>query len=77
MPASSATPEILDALLANPNLTADVRRRVMETREEFFDKKARVAAQEPAEVDEDEAMLTLSEEPIADLLEKASVGPGR
>ncbi|MEA2329012.1 MAG: hypothetical protein QOE68_3971, partial [Thermoanaerobaculia bacterium] len=30
-------PEILDALLANPAVTADVRRRAMETREEFFD----------------------------------------
>jgi len=70
-------PEILDALLANPNLTADVRRRVMETREEFFDKKARVAAAEPveAEADEDEPILTLSEEPIADLLEKAATEP--
>jgi hypothetical protein len=66
-------PEILDALLANPNLTADVRRRVMETREEFFDKKARAAAAEPVEADEDAPMLTLSEEPIADLLEKAAV----
>jgi len=66
-------PEILDALLANPNLTADVRRRVMETREEFFDKKARAAAAEPLEADEDAPMLTLSEEPIADLLEKAAV----
>jgi len=79
-------PEILDALLANPAVTADVRRRVAETREEFFEKKARIAAAEPvdaAEVvevvessaetadDEDEAMLTLSEEPIADLLERA------
>jgi hypothetical protein len=64
-------PEILDALLANPNLTADVRRRVMETREEFFDKKARLAAAEPVEPDEDEAMLSLPDEPIADLLEKA------
>jgi hypothetical protein len=69
-------PEILDALLANPTVTADVRRRVMETREEFFDKKARVAAQEPVEVGEDEPMLTLSEEPIADLLEKAATEPG-
>jgi hypothetical protein len=66
-------PEILDALLANPNLTADVRRRVMETREEFFDKKARAAAAEPLEADEDAPMLSLSEEPIADLLEKAAV----
>ena len=37
------TPEILDALLANPKLSPDVRRRVAETREEFFDKKARIA----------------------------------
>lgn len=65
-------PEILDALLANPRLTADVRRRVLETREEFFEKKARAAAAEPAEVDEDEPLLGLSEEPIADLLEKAA-----
>ncbi|HSY52580.1 MAG TPA: hypothetical protein VLC46_27520 [Thermoanaerobaculia bacterium] len=64
-------PEIIDALLSNPHLTTDVRRRVLETREEFFDKKARIAAQQPVEVDEDEPMLSLSDEPIADLLEKA------
>ncbi len=69
------TPGILDALLANPQLTPDVRRRALETREEFFDKKARIAAQQPAEVGEDEAMLTLSDEPIADLLEKAAQEP--
>jgi hypothetical protein len=71
------TPEILDALLANPQLTPDVRRRALETREEFFDKKARVAAQRPADVEvgEDEAMLSLSDEPIADLLEKAAQEP--
>jgi hypothetical protein len=69
-------PEILDALLSNPHLTADVRRRVMETREEFFDKKARAAAAEPEEVDEDEPMLSLSNEPIADLLEKADADSG-
>jgi hypothetical protein len=73
------TPGILDALLANPQLTPDVRRRALETREEFFDKKARIAAQQPAEVEvevgEDEAMLSLSDEPIADLLEKAAQEP--
>jgi hypothetical protein len=70
-------PEILDALLANPALSADVHRRALEAREEFFEKKARIAAQQPveAEVDEDEPMLTLSEEPIADLLEKAVEEP--
>jgi hypothetical protein len=64
-------PEILDALLANPQLTPDARRRALETREEFFEKKARIAALQPAETDEEQVMLTLSEEPIADLLEKA------
>jgi hypothetical protein len=64
-------PEIIEALLANLHLTVDVRRRVLETREEFFDKKARIAAQQLVEVDEDEPMLSLSDEPIADLLEKA------
>ncbi len=66
-------PEILEALLANPALSADVHRRALEAREEFFEKKARIAAQQPAdvEVDEDEPMPSLSEEPIADLLEKA------
>jgi len=67
-------PEILDALLANPNLTADVRRRVDETREEFFEKKARIAALQP-EIDEEQVMLTLPDEPIADLLEKAATEP--
>ena len=71
------TPAILDALLANPQLTPDVRRRALETREEFFDKKARIAALQPVEVEvgEDEAMLSLSDEPIADLLEKAAQEP--
>jgi len=68
-------PEILDALLANPNLTADVRRRVDETREEFFEKKARIAALQPAEVDEEQVMLSLPDDPIADLLEKAASEP--
>jgi hypothetical protein len=68
-------PGILDALLANPGLTADVRRRVLETREEFFEKKARIAAVQPVEVDEEEAILALPEEPIADLLEKAAEEP--
>jgi hypothetical protein len=34
-------PAIIDALFANPNLTADGRRRLSETREEFFDKEER------------------------------------
>jgi hypothetical protein len=69
-------PEILDALLTNPRLSADVRRRALETREEFFEKKARAAAELPAEeAEEDEAQLDLPEEPIADLLERAAEEP--
>ena len=63
-------PQILDALLANPRLSAESRRRAMETREEFFEKKARIEAARV--VDEDEADLELPDEPIADLLAKAA-----
>ena len=59
-------PEILDALLQNPNLTGDVRRRAIETREEFFDKKARLA---DLGIEEDLADAPI--EPIVDLLEAA------
>lgn len=57
-------PEILDALLENPALSADVRRRIAETREEFFHKKARREEEEPEIVD-------IPLDPIADLLERA------
>ena len=63
-------PQILDALLANPHLTADARRRAMEVREEFFEKKARIEAARV--VDEDEPDLELPDDAIADLLEKAA-----
>jgi hypothetical protein len=42
-------PKILDALLANPQLTADVRRRALEAREEFFEKRATRDAKRKAE----------------------------
>ncbi|MCU1348269.1 MAG: hypothetical protein JWO56_1299 [Acidobacteria bacterium] len=67
-------PEILDALLANPKLSTDVRRRALETREEFFDKKARVEERRSLvddEEDEGPAVLDLPLDQIADLLEKA------
>jgi hypothetical protein len=73
------SPQLLDALESNPALTADVKRRVLETREEFFDKKARqeAAAAEAAalagEDDEDEARADLPNDAIADLLEKAAL----
>jgi len=61
------TPAILDALLANPRLSAETRRRVLENREEFFDKKARLE-----KLAEDEVADFLETEAIADLLEKAA-----
>ncbi|HYM62081.1 MAG TPA: hypothetical protein VEZ11_14460 [Thermoanaerobaculia bacterium] len=75
-------PEILDALLGNPNLSADARRRAMETREEFFEKKARIqkALEEAAAaallVAEDEVAVDLPVDAIADLLAMAEADPG-
>jgi len=63
-------PEILDALLENPLLSAEARRRALETREEFFEKKARIEAARI--LDEEEADLELPDDAIADLLEKAA-----
>jgi hypothetical protein len=62
-------PEILDALLENAQITADVRRRVLETREEFFLKKERIRQ---LEVDEEPEVVDIPLDPIADLLERAA-----
>lgn len=72
-------PEILEALLENPSLSPDVRRRAYETREEFFEKKARVeaeAAVAAAEEGHEPEVLDIPLEPIADLLAKAEQDPG-
>ena len=61
-------PQILDALLANPRLSPDVRRRALENREEFFDKKARLE-----KLAEDEVADFLPDDEIADLVAKAEV----
>jgi hypothetical protein len=61
-------PEILDALLANPAVTPETRRRALENREEFFDKKARLAAM--ADLVEPE-LLAEPDDAIADLLQRA------
>ena len=63
-------PEILDALLANPRVSNETRRRALETREEFFDKKARLE-----KLAEDEVADFLPDEAIADLLAKAAEEP--
>ena len=60
-------PEILEALLSNPILSPEARRRAIETREEFFEKQAR--AQPPE--DEELPDLSLPDDAIADLLERA------
>ena len=60
-------PQILEALLENPALGAEARRRALETREEFFEKKARIRIEEEAEPE----IVEIPLEAIADLLEHA------
>lgn len=60
------SPGILDALLSNPGLSGDVRRRALEVREEFFEKQKTVAPAAAAEEPEEDLS------PIADLLAKAA-----
>jgi hypothetical protein len=69
-------PEILDALLSNPILSPEARRRAMETREEFFEKTAKpqpvVDLPGGGKSDEDELPdVSLPLDAIADLLERA------
>ncbi len=67
-------PGILDALLENPRLSPDARRRALEVREEFFDKKARLEAalaDMKLEATAEEAPI----EAIADLILKAESEP--
>ena len=66
------TPEILDALLANPNVSPDARRRALETREEFFEKKARIQHVElPPDMPVEPDLIDAPIDAIVDLLEKA------
>ena len=64
------SPQILDALDSNPDVSADVRRRILETREEFFEKRARQQPQTPP--DDDEVFDALPLDAIQDLLERAA-----
>jgi len=63
-------PQILDALLANPRISAEARRRALENREEFFDKKARLE-----KLAEEEVADFLPDDEIADLIAKAETEP--
>jgi F0F1-type ATP synthase delta subunit len=65
------SPQILDALLENPNVSTEVRRRVLETREEFFEKKARLDEIKRILGEEETIDENASDEAIADLLEQA------
>ena len=63
-------PEILDALLENPAVNANVRRLVHEVREEFFVKKVVRAPEEEPEI------IDIPLDAIADLLERAEAVEG-
>ena len=47
-------PALIDALLENPGLTADGRRRLLELREEFFEKEERRREQERLRLEEEQ-----------------------
>lgn len=63
-------PQILDALLANPAISPDVYRRVIETREEFFEKRAR--AEEKAAIMAQYALEEAEKAAYAELLAEAA-----
>ncbi len=64
-------PQILDALLANPRLSAETKRRALETREEFFEKRRPQQPAEAPRADAEPAFVEVDESSIADLLAKA------
>jgi hypothetical protein len=69
-------PEILSSLLANARLTPDVRRRALETREEFFEKVRPMSDDgEPVGEAVSDEIAIEPLEPIADLLEQAEQAP--
>ncbi len=47
-------PALIDVLLENPDLTADGKRRLLEMREEFFEKEGRRRAHERLQLEEEE-----------------------
>ncbi len=65
-------PAILDALLQNPHVSPDARRRALETREEFFEKKARLEQLKVVLGDEETIEEDGGFDGVADLLEQAA-----
>jgi hypothetical protein len=71
-------PGIIEALLENPDVTQDTRRRALETREEFFEKKARLDQLKALLADEEESIDDAAPlDAIADLLELAVQEPAQ
>ena len=68
-------PAILDALLQNPHVTTDTRRRALETREEFFEKKARIDELKRVLGEADLIDETIPDDAISDLLEQVPSEP--
>jgi hypothetical protein len=67
-------PALIDALLGNPELTDDGRRRLLELREEFFEKEERRKEQERLRLDEEKRRLQREAEGIV-FEEAAGEGP--
>jgi hypothetical protein len=64
-------PQILDALLENPSLSADARRRTLENREEFFEKKVRLEQLKQVLGPEETIDDSIPIDAISDLLDQA------
>lgn len=66
-------PSILDQLFTNPLLSVDIRRRALEIREEFFDKRSRRAAEVKTQVLVEEELSEFVEDSefMQELIEKA------
>ncbi len=70
-------PALIDALLENPDLTADGRRRLLELREEFFEKEERRREQERRRQEEEQRRAEQEAAGIVfeEVAEEAAEGP--
>jgi hypothetical protein len=69
-------PALIDALLANPELTIDGRRRLLELREEFFEKEDRRREQERLRLEEEERRVRREAEGIVFEEAEGELPPG-
>ncbi len=71
-------PELIDALFENPELTTDTRRRLLEIREEFFEKsKRKQEADEAKEEDDERLAVEIAEAEAEEVRAKAIRAAGR